>query len=162
VKLRGASRAVVISPLDLYGLVLDQRFYGGEKTVAVTSLRLASLPLPPRPTPVRRRKPVGHGGAVRPIVIDRETAGKVARGSDRLPRISVAMALDCPVLVVGAGVPSFKAEHIVAALQARGATGYWLVEVQRRPTGAGSGALAEALVGFPGLHIERIGSPSDL
>jgi hypothetical protein len=129
--------------------------------VAVTSVRLASLPLPPRPSPVHRRKPVGHGGAIRPIVIDRETAGRVAGGSDRLPRIS-AMPLDCPVLVVGAGVPSFKAEHIVAALQARGATGYWLVEVQTRPAAAGSGALAEALVGFPGLHIERIGSPSDL
>jgi hypothetical protein len=109
---------------------------------------------------MRHRKPIGHGGSIRPIVIDKETANKVARGSDRLPRIS-AMPLDCPVLVVGAGVPAFKAEHIVAALKARGVSGYWLVEVQKRPP-AGSGALAEMLVGFPGLHIERIGSPSDL
>ncbi len=110
---------------------------------------------------MRRRKPVGHGGSIRPIVIDKETASKVAGGSDRLPRIS-AMPLDCPVLVVGSGVPAFKAEHVVAALKARGVSGYWLVEVQKRPGAAGSGALAEMLVGFPGLHIERIVSPSDL
>ena len=110
---------------------------------------------------MRHRKPIGHGGSIRPIVIDKETANKVARGSDRLPRIS-AMPLDCPVLVVGAGVPAFKAEHIVAALKARGVSGYWLVEVQKRPGPSGSGALAEMLVGFPGLHIEGIGSPSDL
>ena len=110
---------------------------------------------------MRRHKPVGHGGSIRPIVIDKETAGKVAGGSDHLPRIS-ALPLDCPVLVVGSGVAAFKAEHIVAALKARGVNGYWLVEVQKRPGPSGSGALAEMLVGFPGLHIERIGSPSDL
>ena len=103
--------------------------------------------------------PVGHGGAIRPIVIDKETAGKVSAGEDRLPRIS---ALECPVVVVGAGVPAFKAAHIVAALKARGANGYWLVELQKRPNSAGGGALAEMLIGFPGLHIERIASPSDL
>ena len=127
----------------------------------VLSVRLASLPLPPRAAPRRRRKPIGHGGSIRPIVIDKETAGKVAGGSDRLPRIS-AMPLDCPVLVVGTGVPAFKAEHVVAALKARGVSGYWLVEVQQRPGSPGSGALAEMIVGFPGLHIERIASPSDL
>ena len=129
--------------------------------MAVTSVRLASLPLPPRAAPVRRRKPIGHGGAIRPIVIDKETAGKVAGDGDRLPRIS-SMPLECPVLVVGTGVPAFKAEHVVAALKARGVSGYWLVEVKERPGPSGSGALAETLVGFPGLHIERIVSPSDL
>jgi hypothetical protein len=72
------------------------------------------------------------------------------------------MPLDCPVLVVGAGVPAFKAGHISAALKARGASGYWLVEVQQRPRPAGSGALADTLIGFAGLHIERIDSPNDL
>ena len=72
------------------------------------------------------------------------------------------MPLDCPVLVVGTGVPAFKAEHVVAALKARGVSGYWLVEMQQRPGSPGRGALAEMLVGFPGLHIERIASPSDL
>ena len=72
------------------------------------------------------------------------------------------MPLECPVLVVGTGVPAFKAEHVVAALKARGVSGYWLVEVKERPGPSGSGALAETLVGFPGLHIERIVSPSDL
>ena len=129
--------------------------------MTVTSVRLASLPLPPRAAPVRRHKPVGNGGAIRPIVIDKETAGKVSAGEDRLPRIS-AMPLECPVVVVGAGVPAFKAAHIVAALKARGANGYWLVELQKRPSSAGGGALAEMLIGFPGLHIERIASPSDL
>lgn len=129
--------------------------------VPVTSVRLASLPLPPRAAPVRHRKPVGHGGSIRPIVIDKDTAGKVARGSDRLPRISL-MPLDCSVLVVGCGVPAFKAAHIGAALKACGASGYWLVEVEQRPRPTGSGALAATLVGFPGLHIERIGAPTDL
>jgi hypothetical protein len=129
--------------------------------VAVTSVRLASLPLPPRAAPVHRRKPIGHGGAIRPIDIDKETAGKVAGDGDRLPHIS-SMRLECPVLVVGSGVSAFKAEHVVAALKARGVSGYWLVELQKRPGPSGSGALAETLVGFPGLHIERIASPSDL
>lgn len=127
----------------------------------VTSVRLASLPLPPRAAAVRCHKPVGHGGSVSPIVIDKDTAGKVAQGSDRLPRISL-MPLDCPVLVVGCGVPAFKAAHIGAALKARGVSGYWLVEVQQRPRPMGSGALAATLVGFHGLHIERIGASSDL
>lgn len=142
------------------GLVLDQRFTG-VKAVAVTSVRLASLPLPPRAAPIHHRKPVSHGGAIRPIVIDKETAGKVAGDGDRLPHIS-SMRLECPVLVVGSGVPAFKAEHVVAALKARGVSGYWLVELKERPGPSGSGALAETLVGFPGLHIERIASPSDL
>jgi hypothetical protein len=129
--------------------------------VAVTSVRLASLPLPPRAAPVRRHKPIGHGGAIRPIVIDKETAGRVSAGEESLPRISV-MPLECPVVVVGSGVPTFKAAHIVAALKARGANGYWLVELQKRPIPVGGGALAEVLVGFPGLHIERIAAPSDL
>ena len=129
--------------------------------MAVISVRLASLPLPPRAAPVRRRKAVGHGGSIRPIVIDKETAGKVSAGEDSLPRIS-AMPLECPVVVVGAGVPAFKAAHIVAALKARAAHGYWLVELQNRPSPAGGGALAEMLIGFPGLHIQRIASPSDL
>lgn len=129
--------------------------------MAVTSIRLASLPLPPRAAPVRRRKPVGHGGGIRPIVIDKETAGKVSAGDESLPRIST-MPLECPVVVVGSGVPAFKAAHIVAALTARGANGYWLVELQKRPSPAGGGVLAEMLIGFPGLHIERISSPSDL
>jgi hypothetical protein len=129
--------------------------------VAVTSVRLASLPLPPRAAPVRRHKPIGHGGAIRPIVIDKETAGRVSAGEESLPRISV-MPLECPVVVVGSGVPTFKAAHIVAALKARGANGYWLVELQKRPIPVGGGALAEVLVGFPGLHIERIATPSDL
>jgi hypothetical protein len=129
--------------------------------VAVTSVRLASLPLPPRAAPVRRHKPIGHGGAIRPIVIDKETAGRVSAGEESLPRISV-MPLECPVVVVGSGVPTFKAAHIVAALKARGANGYWLVELQKRPSPVGGGALAEVLVGFPGLHIERIATPSDL
>ena len=47
------------------------------------------------------------------------------------------MPLECPVLVVGSGVPAFKAEHIVAALKARGVNGYWLVEVQRAPEPGG-------------------------
>ena len=129
--------------------------------MAVTSVRLASLPLPPRAAPVRRNKPVGHGGAIRPIVIDKETAGRVSAGDGSLPRIS-AMPLECPVVVVGSGVPAFKAAHIVAALKARGANGYWLVELQKRPIPVGGGALAEVLVGFPGLHVERIATPSDL
>ena len=104
---------------------------------------------------------MGHGGAISPIVIDKETAGKVSAGDDSLPRIS-AMPLDCPVVVVGSGVPAFKTAHIVAALKARGANGYWLVELRPRPASAGSGVVAEVLVGFPGLHIERIASPSDL
>lgn len=129
--------------------------------MAVTSVRLASLPLPPRATPVHRRRPKGHGGGIHPIVIDKETAGKVSAGEESLPRIS-SMPLECPVVVVGSGVPAFKAAHIVAALKARGANGYWLVELQKRPVPAGGGVLAEMLVGFPGLHIERIASPSDL
>ena len=110
---------------------------------------------------MRRHKPIGHGGAIRPIVIDRETAGKVSAGEESLLRIST-MPLECPVVVVGSGVPAFKAAHVVAALTARGADGYWLVELQTRPSPAGGGALAEVLVGFPGLHIERIATPSDL
>ena len=68
------------------------------------------------------------------------------------------MPFDCPVLVVGDGVPVFKVEHVGAALMARGVNGYWLVEVEPRPRPAGSGTLAQALVGFPGLRIERIAS----
>jgi hypothetical protein len=45
---------------------------------------------------------------------------------------------------------------------ARGASGYWLVELQARPRPAGSGTLAETLVGFAGLHIERISTLDDL
>jgi hypothetical protein len=111
--------------------------------------------------PVRRRKPISRGASGHPIVVDKDTAEKVAGVNGRLPRIS-AMPLDCPVLVVGAGVPAFKAGHISAALKARGATGYWLVELQQRPRPPGGGAaLAETLIGFPGLHIERIGAPND-
>ena len=86
---------------------------------------------------------------------------KVASEAGHLPRIS-AMPFECPVLVVGAGVPAFRAEHVAAALKARGASGYWLVEVQPRPRALAGGSLAETLVGFPGLHIERIGSPGNL
>ena len=38
----------------------------------------------------------------------------------------------------------------------------WLVEIEPRPRSTGSGSLAETLVGFPGLHIERLSSLADL
>ncbi len=127
----------------------------------ITSLRLASLPLPPRALPVHRKKPVVRAAAGRLLFIDKATAAQVAGESGALPRIS-AMPFECPVLVVGTGVSPFRAEHVAAALKARGASGYWLVEKQQRPRATGNGAVAETLVGFPGLHIERIGSPRDL
>jgi hypothetical protein len=129
--------------------------------VTVTSLRLASLPLPPRPVPVRRRKPIGRAVSGRLLCIDKDTVGKMAGENGGLPRIS-DMPFDCPVLVVGAGVPVFKVQHVGAALKARGVRGYWLVEMEPRPRPGSAGALAETLVGFPGLRIERIGSPADL
>jgi hypothetical protein len=129
--------------------------------VTVTSLRLASLPLPPRPSPVRRSKPIGRPTAGRLLCIDEGTAGKLAGNGSGLPRIR-DMPFDCPVLIVGHGVPAFKVEHVATALMARGASGYWLVKVQPRPRPAESGALAETLVGFPGLHVERIASLADL
>jgi hypothetical protein len=129
--------------------------------VTVTSLRLISLPLPPRSAPVRRHKPVPRPFSGRSLRIDKGTAGKLARDGSHLPRIS-DMPLDCPVLIVGDGVSSFKVEHVGAALMARGARGFWLVEIEPRPRSTGSGSLAETLVGFPGLHIERLSSLADL
>lgn len=125
------------------------------------SPRLTSLPLPPRAAPVRRRKSVVRAAAGRLIYLDRQTAGQFAGDSRALPRIS-DMPLDVPVLIVDTGVPAFKVEHVGAALKARGARGYWLVQVQPRPRAATSGVLAETLVGFPGLRIARIGSAEDL
>jgi hypothetical protein len=104
---------------------------------------------------------VGRPTSGRLICIDRQTAGEVVSGNGDLPRVS-DMPLEFPVLVVGSGVPKFKVEHVGAALKARGARGYWLVEVQARPRASAGGPLAETLVGFPGLHIERIASPDDL
>lgn len=94
------------------------------------------------------------------LCIDKETAGKVAGGNGAFPRVS-DMPADFPVLIVGAKVPTFKVEHVGAALKARGARGYWLVEIQPRPR-TSNGHLAETLIGFPGLHIERIDSPDEL
>lgn len=125
-----------------------------------SSPRLYSLPLPPRALPVRRRKLVGRSASGRFLYIDKETVDKVSDEAGSLPRVS-DMPLDFPVLVVGAGVSSFKVQHVGAALKARGARGYWLVELQPRPRSS-NGRLAETLVGFPGLHVERIGSPNDL
>jgi hypothetical protein len=129
--------------------------------VTVTTLRLISLPLPPRATPVRRRKPIPRPVSGRSLRIDKGTAGKLASDTSDLPRIS-DMPFDCPVLIVRDGVPSFKVEHVGAALMARGARGFWLVEIEPRPRSMGSGSLAATLVGFPGLHIERIASLADL
>lgn len=129
--------------------------------MTVTTLRLVSLPLPPRATPVRRRKLVPRPLSGRSLRIDKGTAGKLASDTNELPRIS-DMLFDCPVLIVGNGVPSFKVEHVGAALMARGARGFWLVEIEPRPRSTGSGSLAETLVGFPGLHIERVTSLADL
>ena len=129
--------------------------------MTVTALRLNSLPLPPRSSPVRKRKPVPRVIAARSLRIDKGTAGKLAGDGEALPRIS-DMPFDCPVLIVGDGVPSFKVEHVGAALMARGARGFWLVEIEPRPRSTGSGSLAETLVGFPGLHIERLSSLADL
>ncbi len=111
---------------------------------------------------MRRSKPVGRAAASRVVVIDKkEFAAATADNDGALPPPLSAMPLDCTVLVVGSGVPAFKAEHVGAALRARGASGYWLVEVEPRSRANGSGALAQTLVGFPGLHIERI-SANDL
>ena len=129
--------------------------------MTVTTLRLISLPLPPRATPVRRRKAVPRPLSGRSLRIDKGTAGKLASDTNDLPRIS-DMPFDCPVLIVGDGVPSFKVEHVGAALMARGALGFWLVEIEPRPRSMGSGSLAATLVGFPGLHIERLLSLADL
>ena len=129
--------------------------------MTVTTLRLVSLPLPPRATPVRRRKAVPRPLSGRSLRIDKGTAGKLASDTNDLPRIS-DMPFDCPVLIVGDGVPSFKVEHVGAALMARGARGFWLVEIEPRPRSTGSGSLAATLVGFPGLHIERLASLADL
>lgn len=104
---------------------------------------------------------MGRPASGRLLYIDRKTAGEVVGGNGALPRVS-DMPLDFPVLVVGTGVSSFKVEHVGAALRARGARGYWLVEVQKRPRAVVGAPLAETLVGFPGLHIERIASPDDL
>lgn len=124
------------------------------------SVRLASLPLPPRPVPVHKRKPVSRATSSRLLCIDKDTAGKVAGERGSLPRIS-DMPFDVPVLVVGAGVPAFKVQHVGAALKARGVRGYWLVEIEPRSRAFPNGAVAETLVGFPGLRIERIGSPAE-
>jgi hypothetical protein len=129
--------------------------------VTVTGLRLISLPLPPRSAPIRRHKPVPRPLSGRSLRIDKGAAGKLAGDVRGLPRIS-DMPFDCPVLIVGDGVPAFKVEHIGAALRARGARGFWLVEIEPRPRSTGSGSLAETLVGFPGLHIERLSSLDDL
>jgi len=129
--------------------------------VTVTTLRLVSLPLPPRATPVRRRKAVPRPLSGRSLRIDKGTAGKLASDTSDLPRIS-DMQIDCPVLIVGDGVSSFKVEHVGAALMARGARGFWLVEIEPRPRSTGSGSLAATLIGFPGLHIERLSSLADL
>jgi hypothetical protein len=111
--------------------------------------------------PVRRRKPVPRPLSGRSLRIDKGTAGKLASDGSDLPRIS-DMPIDCPVLIVGDGVPSFKVEHVGAALMARGARGFWLVEIEPRARSTGSGSLAATLVGFPGLHIERLSSLADL
>lgn len=128
--------------------------------MTVTSVRLASLPLLPRPIPVHRRKPVGRTAAGRMLCIDKDTVGRLAGENGVLPRIG-DLPIKCPVLVVGTGVPAFKVQHVSAALKARGVRGYWLVEVEGRLR-AKSGAVAETLVGFPGLRIERIGTPIDV
>jgi hypothetical protein len=95
------------------------------------------------------------------LYIDKDTVDKFSGDDRALPRIADT-PVDVPVLVVGAGVPSFKVEHVGAALRARGARGYWLVELQPRPRAATGSPLPETLVGFPGLHIERIGSLGEL
>lgn len=128
------------------------------KTVSVSSLRLASLPLPPRASPVRRRKPVGRAAAVRPLFVDQETAEKVAREAGRLPPVST-MPFECPVLVVGKGVSAFRAEHVAAALRQRGLGGYWLIELEPRRAAATGNGNATQLVGFSGLHVARISGP---
>jgi len=131
-------------------------------SVRSASARLASKPLPPRAAPVRRTRAAGRTGAARLLYIDKQTAGKIAvENGGALPRIS-NMQLHCPVLVVGEGVSTFEAEHVGAALRARGVRGYWLVEKQPRARPVGSGVLAETLIGFAGLHIERIASLDDL
>jgi hypothetical protein len=119
------------------------------------------MPLPPRAAPVHKRKPVGRTASGRFIYLDRQTADRLAVEDRVLPRIS-DMPLDATVLIVDAGVPAFKVQHVGAALKARGARGYWLVQVQPRPRAASSGTLAETLIGFPGLHIARIGSTEEL
>ncbi|WP_072371302.1 hypothetical protein [Hyphomicrobium sp. NDB2Meth4] len=125
------------------------------------SSRLSSLPLPPRAAPVRRRKPVARSAAGRFLLIDEDTADKLAIETGRLPRVS-DMPLDVPVLIVASGVPSFKVEHVGAALKARGARGYWLVRPASNRTSANGDRLTETLVGFPGLHIARLEQPHDL
>ena len=119
------------------------------------------MPLPPRALPVRRRKPVAKSASGRFIYIDKETAEKVAGGNGALPRVS-DMPVEFPVLVVDAGVPSFKVQHVSAALKARGARGYWLVKLQARPRSATGASVTETLVGFPGLHVARIDTPDAL
>lgn len=104
---------------------------------------------------------MGRAASGRLICLDRETAGKFTGDARALPRIS-DMPLDVPVLIVDAGVPPFKVEHVGAALKAHGARGYWLVELQARPSAPVSGAVAEMLTGFPGLRIARIGSAEEL
>jgi hypothetical protein len=119
------------------------------------------LPLPPRALPVRRHKAVGRSASGRLLYIAKETVDKVSGDGDSFPRIN-DMPVEFPVLVVGEGVPSFKVEHVGAALRARGARGFWLVELQPRPRVQAGAEVAETLVGFPGLHIARINSPTDL
>jgi hypothetical protein len=94
------------------------------------------------------------------LCIDKDTAGRLAGENGGLPRPN-DMPVDLPVLVVGDGVPAFKVQHVSAALRARGVRGYWLVEVQARPRPT-SGGLAETLVGFPGLRVERMGTHTDV
>jgi hypothetical protein len=117
--------------------------------------------LPPRAVPVRRQKSIGRSASGRLLYIDKDAVDRISGDDRALPRIA-DMLLDFPVLVVGTGVPSFKVEHVGAALRARGARGYWRVEVQPRPRAATGAPLVETLVGFPGLHIERIGSLGEL
>ncbi len=105
-------------------------------------------------------KPVGRPASGRLLFIDKDTVDKVAEEKGGLPRVS-DMPVDFPVLVVGAGVSSFNVARVGAALRARGVRGYWLVEVQERARAPSGGHLAETLVGFPGLHIERIGSSDE-
>ncbi len=104
---------------------------------------------------------MSRGAAGRLLCIDRNAADKLVGHRTAAPSPS-ELAFDGAVLIVGQGVPAFRVEHVGAALKARRASGYWLVEVQARPRPPGSGTLAETLVGFPGLHIERIASLTDL
>jgi len=110
--------------------------------------------------PIRRRKQTARAATGRLLYVDKSTAGRIAGESRALPRVS-DMPVDVPVLIVGDGVPAFKVEHVGAALKARGARGYWLVQLQARSY-APARSLAETLIGFAGLNVTRIDSAAEL